>query len=57
MSEDKRKQELMEEESAPAKECQEESGEVQAEAGEEGLEEAAAEDRQADTAEESEGGL
>ena len=54
MSEDKRKQELMEEESAPAKECQEESGEVQAEAGEEGLEEAAAEDRQADTAEESE---
>lgn len=54
MSEDKRKQELMEEESAPAKECQEESGEVQAEVGEEGLEEAAAEDRQADTAEESE---
>lgn len=54
MSEDKRKQELMEEETAPAKECQEESGEVQAEAGEEGLEEAAAEDRQADTAEESE---
>lgn len=54
MSEDKRKQELMEEESTPAKECQEESGEVQAEAGEEGLEEAAAEDRQADTAEESE---
>lgn len=54
MSEEKRKQELMEEESAPAKECQEENGGIQAEAGEEGLEEAAAEDWQADTAEESE---
>lgn len=54
MSEEKRKQELMEEESAPAKECQEENGGIQAEAGEEGLEEAAAEDRQAEAAEESE---